>query len=184
MATLGTEGFVLGLGFCERLFQRGVGRAYCRRRTVALVAVIDIVLHSLRNLLKQEGSLKPQFHDGSLDTSLARADDIVAVFDLVDAPLQLDALAVVGSFDGWRERGVRCDGLHGTFYESQVRRRSLYVFSGSCRHCWAGAINGPGGAADSLGVTNLVSCKLLVCLPISVLAADCRLSASCPRLRR
>ncbi len=97
------------------------------RPTLALVAVIDIVFHSLRNLLEQESSLKSQFHDGAFNTSLARADNIVAVFDLVDAPLQLDALTVVGSFDGWRERGVRGDGLHGSIYGNWVRRRSLHV---------------------------------------------------------
>jgi hypothetical protein len=118
VAPFGAERFVLGLEFVSDCSQgawdEGLWRMYRRRRTVALVAVIDIVLHSLRNLLEQEGSLKPQFHDGSLDTSLACTNDIVAIFDLIDAPLQLDALAVVGSFDGWRERGVRGNGLHGT----------------------------------------------------------------------
>ena len=62
MATLGTEGFVLGLKFvsdCSK-WSWGVGlrKTYGRRWTVALVAVLDIVLHSLCNLLEQEGSLK------------------------------------------------------------------------------------------------------------------------------
>lgn len=56
MATFGAEGLLLGLGFVTDCFQsesdKKVGKTYLRRRTVALIAVIDIVLHSLRDLLE------------------------------------------------------------------------------------------------------------------------------------
>ena len=113
MAAFRAEGFVLRLGCVGDSSPAASRETYRPRRAFALVAVIDVVLHPLRELLQQECSLKSEFHDGALDASLARAYDIVAVFDLVDAPLELDAFAVIGSFDRGREGGVRRDGLHG-----------------------------------------------------------------------
>lgn len=61
------------------------------------------VLQTLCELLEQKGAFEAHLHDGALQAGLAQAGGIVGLFDVVQAALQFDALAIVGLFHRRRQ---------------------------------------------------------------------------------
>jgi hypothetical protein len=85
--------------------QRLVGG--CGRRGAAAVAVVDVVFHVFVELLEEKGALESHFLDASIKAQDALAGRVVGLFDVVDAPAEVDAFAVVGGFDRGREIFLR-----------------------------------------------------------------------------
>lgn len=77
--------------------QRLVGR--CGRRAAASVAVVDIVFHVLVDLLEKESSLQTHLLDTAVKARDAQARAIIVLFDVVDAPTNLNAFAVICCLD-------------------------------------------------------------------------------------
>lgn len=83
MAPLATQRFVCGSW---------------RRRTTP-VAVIEIEFHVLVELFEEKGSLEAHLGYAAGKAGDAEASRVVGVLDVIDAPSNVDALAVVGGLD-------------------------------------------------------------------------------------
>lgn len=79
--------------------QRLVG--WRRRWTAAPVTVVHIIFHMLIDLLEEEGSLQPHLLDTTVETRDTKASAVVVLLDVIDAPAQVDAFAVIGCFNRW-----------------------------------------------------------------------------------
>jgi len=81
--------------------QRLVGR--CGRRRATTIAVVDIVLHVLVELLEKEGALQTHLLHAPVQAQDALAGRVVGLFDVVDAATDVDTFAVVCAFDRRRK---------------------------------------------------------------------------------
>jgi hypothetical protein len=69
------------------------------RRRAASVAVIDIVFHVLVELLEKKCALETHLLDAAIQAQDALAGRVVGLFNVVDAPAEVDAFAVISTFD-------------------------------------------------------------------------------------
>lgn len=77
--------------------QRLVGG--CWRWRAAAVAVVDVVFHVFVELLEKEGALKTHLLDAAVQAQDALACRVVGLVNVVDAPAEFDAFAVVCGLD-------------------------------------------------------------------------------------
>ena len=94
-------------------------------------------------LFKQEGALKAHLLDAAIQALYALSCAIVVLFNVVDAPAQVNAFAVVGGLDGrWQiflREGSRCYKAvsHLKAHTAQARRAGLMIEPTLLRHvCW------------------------------------------------
>lgn len=73
------------------------------RWAAAAIAVVDIVLHVLVQLLEQECALEAHLLDAAVQACDAQARAVVVLFNVGYAAAEVDAFAVVGAFDRRRE---------------------------------------------------------------------------------
>jgi hypothetical protein len=85
--------------------QRLVGG--CGRWGGTAVAVVDVVFHMFVELFEKEGALEAHLLDAPVKAQDALAGRVVGLFDVVDAPAEVDAFTVVRSFDRGREVFLR-----------------------------------------------------------------------------
>lgn len=67
------------------------------------VAVVDIVFHMFIELLKQECALQAHLLYAAVQAEDAEACAVVRLFNVIDAPAEVDAFAVISGFNGWWE---------------------------------------------------------------------------------
>lgn len=96
-----------------------VGR--CWGRAGAAVRVVHAVFLVLLQAVEEEGAFETHLLDPAIQALDALSCAIVVLFNVVDAPAQLDALAVVGGFDGWWKVLLReCSRCCGTLVSGVV----------------------------------------------------------------
>jgi hypothetical protein len=73
----------------------------CWRRwwAAAAIAIVDVVLHMFVQLLQQECALEAHLLDSAIQACDAQARAVVVLFDVGYAAAEVDAFAVVGTFD-------------------------------------------------------------------------------------
>jgi len=90
------------------LARRGSRTYRARALLSARIATLNIRLHSLAQLLQQEGPLKSHLHNRTVEAHSSGSGFFVGGFDFIQAALELDAFSIVGFFDAGGEWCAGC----------------------------------------------------------------------------